>query len=346
MSQSEYNRYMAKKHVAFISGLVVIGIFLIAGIIVSHNHDGNALPLDTFPKGVRIGVWSWTAPDTVSLKIKQQNAQALKRQGVTEVYIDISNYNDYDELTGTNRQVKTAAFTATLRDEVRVFRSVGITPHALAGNVHWSDPDYSYIPLKLLNYVARYNQATTPDEQLAGMQFDIEFYNDKHFRSDYVANTNRFLFLTQQIITEYTQQFANYSKFALGFAISAAMDGTDTAYIPNVTDGNKVRSPLQILLTQLHDLPQAYLAVMTYRNTAAEAIARTQDEMNAADTTNVKILIGEETTNVTPSSLTFYGHSKHELKQMTNKLQQAFRTSPALGGYAINDEAGFLQLKD
>jgi len=340
---------MTKKVIVVASSIIAIST-LVAGILaLAHQDNGNALTEGSLPKNERLGVWDWTAPDTISSSKKREIAATLKARGVTEVYIDITSYLDDDELPDTlARMAKTSAFTTALRETVRDLHSEGIAAHALAGDTHWADPDYTYIPLKLLAYVADYNKTTTSDEKLVGMQFDIEFYNDKGFKDTQLAYTQQFLNLTQSLVDERGKRFADDPLFDLGFAISAAMDGSDTSYIPNINYNGTMQPPLSVLFHQLQggNLP-AYVAVMAYRNTANATVERVQTEMEMAKKfPNVKVLVGEETTNVAPKSLTFYGQSLTDLRQMTSSIQSTFADNPALGGYAINDQEGFLKLKD
>jgi len=344
-----YNEYMTKKTVVVASGIVAIGTLVASILAIVRQDSGDALTQGSLPKNERLGVWDWTAPDTISSSKKREIAAALKARGVTEVYIDITSYIDDDELPDASvRTAKTSAFTTALRETVRDLHSEGIAAHALAGGTHWADPDHAYIPLKLLAYVADYNKTAMSDEKLAGMQFDIEFYNDKGFKEAPLAYTQQFLDLTQSLVDERGKRFTDDPLFDLGFAISAAMDGSDTNYIPNINYNGTKQPPLSVLFHQLQggNLP-AYVAVMAYRNTAGATVERVQTEMEMAKKVpNIKVLIGEETTNVAPKSLTFYGRPLADLRQMTSSVQSTFADNPALGGYAINDQEGFLKLKD
>ena len=347
LAMKVYNEHMTNKMTLIAaSGIVSV---LIIGALVIHQDVSKAFASTGFPKNERIGVWDWAAPDTTSSSEKQQVAAALKARGITEVYVDITSYNDDSELSDPiARKTKITEFTNALRETARYLHADGIAVHALAGNSHWANPDYSYIPLKLLDFVAAYNQAASDEEKLAGMQFDIEFYNDKDFKYAPLAYTQQFLNLTQMLANERSLRFENDSQFTLGFAISAAMDGSDPSYIPNVPQGDAAaKPPLSILLDQLKGGFPAYMAVMAYRNKANKTIERVQTEMEmASNYSNIKVLVGEETTKVSPKSLTFYSQSLTDLQQMTASVQATFSANYALGGYAINDQDGFLKLKD
>ncbi len=304
----------------------------------------------SFPAGATVGVWNWQQPDMTTSVENTRNAQALKRAGVSEAYVDISAYNDYDELPTSDRAGKVAAFTSALRSEVDALHTVGITVQALAGNTKWADPNYAYIPLKLFDFVRSYNASSTAAEQITGMQFDIEFYSDKDFSDNALQNTLDYLSLTKQLIAKRSQLF-DPAHFLLGFTAVDWLDGRNAGFVPNVSvDGGQPKSPLEQLLVQLKGVPRTYVALLAYRNHATGAdgtIDRARSDIDLAQRIgggNVKMLIGEETTKVTPSKLSFYGMSKQDVQTSAYSIRQAFSGVGAFAGFAIDDQKGFLAL--
>ena len=342
---------MPKKAV-MVSAVMAVVAVAITTLIVSRNMSQTAaIAPSGFPTGKTVGVWDWQAPDTTTLATKQHEAEFLKQQGITDVYVDISSYNDYDELpSGSDRSAKIQAFTRGLRDEVSALSAVGIKTQALAGDTKWANPDYQYIPLKLLAFAHDYNSSASPAQRLAGMQFDIEFYSAPDFTDDATQNTLDYLSITKQLVQKRSQLFTVNSSFALGFAVSDWLDGSNAGYMPNVSvDGAKKQPPLQYLLTQLKGSPSAYIAVMSYRNHTDGpdgTIARARAEMTAAQAAGVAMLVGEETTNISPAKLTFYSQDKAALKQSTVTINGAFGGNSEFAGFAINDEQGYSALKN
>jgi hypothetical protein len=342
---------MFKKTVALGAIMAVVAVAITATIVSRNMSQTAAIEPSGFPAGKTIGVWSWQAPDTTTLATKQQDAKVLKQQGVTEVYIDISGYNDYDELpSGSDRTAKIQTFTRGLHDEVSALSAVGIKAQALAGDTRWANPDYQYIPLKLLAFAQNYNAAASPTQRLTGMQFDIEFYSAHDFTDAATQNTLDYLSLTKQLIQKRSQLFSGDPSFALGFAVPDSLDGSNAPYMPNVSlNGAKKQPPLPYLLSQLKGSTNAYIVVMAYRNHTDGTdgtIARAQTEMTEAQAMGIKMLVGEETTNIAPAKLTFYSKNKSALKQSTLNINTAFGGNSSFGGFAINDQQGYLALKD
>ncbi len=328
---------------------------LVGGItmaVTENNTPPKAASITSFPTNLRVGVWNWTQPDLTTDIQDSDAAVALKAQGVTEVYIDISSYNDYDELPSPDRQAKVDGFNHALAAEVAALREQGISAHALVGNKHWSDPDVAYIPLKLLNYVHSYNASVPSSEQLNGIQFDIEFYNDKEFKDDRAQNTTNYLALVRQLVTLRTQLFGD-SDFALGFAVPSVLNGQATTTVPNVPfDGVAAQPPLTHIVSMLKDVPASYVALMVYRNHATgdggtiDVAAPSVKIIQDTGAGKVAVLIGEETTKQTPVTITYFGGTKATLHAAVTQIRQAYQHTPAFDGIAINDQQGFLDLKD
>jgi hypothetical protein len=326
--------------------LVAVGVYM----YTRPTAKTNAQEQLTFPKGYTVGMWNWTAPDQATQIQKEQDAKKLKEQGITEVYIDISSYIDYDESTAPDRQAKIDSFTNALRQQVRALSAQGIKTQALVGNVKWSNPDYVYIPQKLMKYVSQYNASSASNEKLQGMQFDIEFYSADDFTDDPEQNTRDYLSMVKQLVIMKNINFANDANFALGFAAADWLDGTNAHYIPNISlDGGPKLTPFEQLAVQLKGVSGAYIAVMAYRNHTDGSdgtIARASSEVKIGQKAGVRILVGEEAGKVDPAKLTFYGRSKNDLKQSTIDVQKAFSSYSMFGGFGINDQKSYFALKD
>lgn len=332
--------------------LVVVMIIAAAGVYMYTRPTSktNAQGQLTFPKGYTVGIWNWTAPDQATQAQKDQDAKQLKDQGITEVYVDISSYIDYDESTASDRQAKIDSFTTALKQQVRALSAQGIKTQALVGNVKWSNPDYVYIPQKLMKYVAQYNAASAANEKIQGMQFDIEFYSADDFTDDPEQNTRDYLSMVKQLVILKSLNFTNDTNFALGFAAADWLDGTNAHYIPNLSlDGGPKLTPFEQLTAQLKGVSGTYIAVMSYRNHTDGpdgTIARASSEVKMGQKAGVRILVGEEAGKVDPVKLTFYGRSKNDLKQSTIDVQKAFGSYSMFGGFGINDQKSYFALKD
>jgi len=331
------------KRIAILAGSISL-VILAAAIITVVCLAANSSP--SFPKGYDVGVWEWRAPDQETKSQQQADALALRQEGVTNVYIDISSYNDHDEIADhALRARQTAAFVQSLRQEVSILRSYGIRASALAGNERWANPDYWYVPLKLLHFVDTYNQSAPADARLAGLQFDIEFYSAADFVDNPAASVANYQSLVGQLIGQYQTSYKATAGPSLGFIIPSWFDGSNAA-IP------KTPKPLAFWLAdQLRPLHGSALAVMAYRTQTGGSdgtIAKMQPVLDYIQQAKspVRVFIGQETTNVQPAKITFYASNKKAVKQAVTQLQSTFSANKNLAGFIFNDEDGFLRLKD
>jgi hypothetical protein len=319
-------------------------IAIIVGFVFMLVAKGTMDHSRAFPKDRTVGVWSWTAPDSETTAQKAAHADSLKKLGITDVYIDISSYIDHAELPDLQaRKQQVGSFTQSLREEASTLTSRGIRPHAVAGNTRWANPDSAYIPLKVQQYISTYNQESSPHERMASLQFDIEFYSDKNFSDAPLQNTEEYLALVDRLVAAHQQLFINGGQIPLGFAVPTWFDG-------NNQDMPKLPRPIGAqLMDKLQGIPDSYIVIMDYRKqTDGEdgsiAKAKTLFDMAQSGHSPVKLLIGQETVDVQPKKITFYGSSQNELVNATTTLNEAFSAYPQFTGFVINDEAGLLQL--
>jgi hypothetical protein len=291
-----------------------------------------------------MGVWSWAAPGTETPAQKIARADNLKDLGITDVYVDISSYIDHAEIPDLQaRGQQVGSFSQSLREEASILTNRGMKLHAVAGNTRWANPDYAYIPLKIQQYISTYNQGSSPSQRMASLQFDIEFYNDKSFPDAPAQNTENYLALADQLVAAHQQLFVSDKQMPLGFAIPAWFDGSnpDMPKLP--------RSIGAQLMDKLQRIPDSYIVIMGYRKqTDGEdgsiAKAKPLFDMARSNHSSVKLLIGQETTNVQPKKITFYGSSQGELINATTTLNDTFNAYQQFTGFIINDQTGLLQL--
>jgi hypothetical protein len=89
---------------------------------------------------------------------------------------------------------------------------------------------------------------------------------------------------------------------------------------------------------------------MAYRNAARGndgviAHSRTEVEYAQAKARNVRIIIGQEVTEVEHAKITYYGQTYTELSNEVRYITDEFRGATVLGGIAINDLAGLEEME-
>lgn len=327
-----------------------------AGIAWSMHYGANKLPIRRyFSTEYTNAVWDWSSPLNRSSGELKELSNFMYLHQLNAVYVDVSVYVSIEQNKDTHRRTTDKQrFNEALKRYVLALQRRGIQVYAAAGDVHWSDPDKHHIPLSVLAFAQEYN-ADHPEAPLAGVQFDIESYNQTGFSEgsalvkslvlvDYLVMVDKIVQANLDYIDS-TQQ-----ELELGFAIPYWFDNQNDN-IPSVTWRDQTGPTLFHLLDRLNDLPKSNVVVMSYRNAARGndgviAHSRTEIDYAGARAPRVKVIIGQEVTDVEPVKITYYGQSRTELSAQFKYVKDEFAPSGVFGGIAINDLMGYREMFD
>jgi hypothetical protein len=106
-------------------------------------------------------------------------------------------------------------------------RSYGFAVQAVAGAPTWTSLSRRYLGPMTVDLVVAYNK-TAGDDQLQGIQFDIEPYVDPAWWKNVKASLKAYLSTVRAIVDRYDQVRAQlgYNGLRLGVAIPFWYDGT------------------------------------------------------------------------------------------------------------------------
>ncbi len=140
------------------------------------------------------------------------------------------------------------------------------------------------------------------------------------------------------------------SKMDIGFAVPYWFDNQNKN-IPSVTWQDKRGPTIYHLMDRLNSLLHSNIVVMAYRNAArgndgSIALSRLEMQYGQYKASNVKVIIGQEVTDVEPQKITFYGKTLTEFSQEAKWIEEEYGKNPAFGGIAINDAAGYIELPE
>ncbi|MDB5164064.1 MAG: hypothetical protein JWS12_682 [Candidatus Saccharibacteria bacterium] len=343
-------RRIKNRLVIYCSCLIIIAGGLGLGILGDKAVNDTPLKQYFQPSVNLRAVWDWTDLSKKDPSTWQATARSLQKRQINSVFIDISS------LAHTTDKAAISRFSDRLTGYIASMQRQNISVYAAAGNTDWSKPDMQQYPLRVANYVFSYNHnnSKTP---LQGLEFDIESYNQTDFASSP-------FFLKDQALTQYLdlvsklvtnqqrliKEDPNYSRINLGFTIPYWYDN-ENGNIESITWHDKTGPTLYHLMDTLNQLPATNVVVMAYRNAAngndgAVAHSRTELAYAQAKAPHVKVVIGQETTDVQPSKITFYGHSLADFSQQINAISDQANTYGVFGGIAINDVDGYLQIQN
>jgi hypothetical protein len=216
-----------------------------------------------------LAVFEWQRLSQVNATVTNQRLSALREDGFTSIYVDISEYVEVaDQRRTSTQQARLAQLKGELKGFVARAGSLGLAVQAVAGAPNWTDQARRHLGPMTVDLVVAYN-STAGDDQLQGVQFDIEPYVQQTWWRNVKASLKAYLSTVRAIVDRYhqvAQPDANGLRLGLGVAIPFWYDGTPE--VPAVEFGPQNRSaPAAFhLIDMLGGYPEAYLVVLAYRN--------------------------------------------------------------------------------
>ena len=342
-----------RKLAALITGICILAI---AGTVAFYMRAASTnLPLKQyFPRNQVNAVWDWSNIEAKDTRALADNARFMYMHQINTVYVDVSRYSDIEPNAKDNTQrQRQDAIDKAVKRYVEAMARRNIRVFVAAGDTTWSNRDEWYKPQRVLQHVIRYNTAN-PHTRLAGVEFDIESYNQPGFESgspmaksfvltDFIALTDDLARRTAEHINKTRQ------PLELGFAVPYWFDN-ENGNIPSVEWNNSTGPTLFHVLDRLKGLPASNIVVMAYRNAASGndgviAHARTEVDYASAKSIKTRVIIGQEVNDVEPEKITYYGQTTAELSGQITSIATEFASSKAYGGIAINDLAGYRAMK-
>jgi hypothetical protein len=297
-----------------------------------------------------LAVYEWHRLSQVNTAVTDQRLSALHDDGFTTVYTDISEYVEVaDQRASRTQQARLTQLGGELKRFVARARSHGLAVHAVAGEPTWTSQSRRYLGPMTLDLVVAYNK-TAGDDQLQGVQLDIEPYVDPAWWKNVKASLKAYLSTIRAVVDRYAQVRAQpgYNGLRLGVAIPFWYDGTPE--VPAVEFGPDNRSaPAAFhLIDMLRTYPEAYLAVLAYRNFASDddpvidadgSIALVRGEFAYASTSGAAcgIVIGQEFGPETPEKVSFWWKGRAAFRQAAGELVGAYGDRPQFRGLSVND---------
>jgi hypothetical protein len=292
--------------------------------------SADVLPLTP---GEEAGVWEWTPADQMSTVQMQDAVNAAAVNKFNVIYLTVDDYLAASDTAGYERSV--GSFIALAAQK-------GIAVDAEAGWRDWAQPQNAGNAGRIAAWVAAYNAAHA--QKFRGVQFDIEPYLLPQYANDEGD------VLTQEVVL--IDQLVQQDK-TLGLPLAIVIPhfyDEGEGWTPEITVDGVLDYPYRQILRLLNELPpgNGRIIEMAYRNFASgsdSAIALSQQEVNDADGTNVKVVIAQETGPVSPSYVTFAGTSRAQLFAQIAAINGAFASDTAFQGVAIDYLDPYLQLQ-
>jgi hypothetical protein len=287
------------------------------------------------------GVWVWTSPLQMSQQYMVSIVDAAKTNGINTLYVTIDDFLDIHSLPeGASKTIQKSAYSDALESLIRIANQQGIEVDAEAGWRDWAEPAQKYKAFAIVDYVKEYNMNHS-EYKLRGFQYDVEPY----LLSTYEKNKGPILTKFVQLIDETVTRLGN-SDLRFAVVIPHFYDDAQ-AWTPAVTYNGKTQHTFNHLLNLLDQRKGSSIILMSYRNFAEGnngSIQISDVEVRQA-LGSTKVIVGQETGNVDPAYVTFYGLSKAQYLSQIEIIKNAFKDKIGFGGMAVHYIEPFLELK-
>lgn len=322
--------------------------------VVSTNIGKNevkiattSISIQSIPPAIaeNISAWLWDSPDTFTRDELVKMFQIAQSSKITTIYLRMDDYAYiYGMKSGEEKTAKIKKLNDAARQFILLAGTYRIKVQALGGDTGWADPTERMYPNHFFDGVLQYN-AENPDAQFVGIQFDVESHNSAFYKINKTKTLINYLDFVQEMVNKKPKT----STFSMGFAIPFWYDNQNNngVVLDWRTYGSK---PVAYhLFDMLNTTLGGYAVLMDYRNYAegrdgSIENAKNEIEYVSQNDPHVKIIIGQETTEVSPSKITFYGTDKNYYNAETAKIVQTYRQYPEFAGIAIHHLQSYIDL--
>ncbi|MDR3548860.1 MAG: hypothetical protein P4M11_11445 [Candidatus Pacebacteria bacterium] len=290
----------------------------------------------------QFGTWIWDSPITMTSSYEQAAIAAAAQNGFNTIYLTVDDYLPISQLPdGADKTSREDAYFKALNSFITQAKAAGISVYVEGGANDWGDPANRWKGDAMVAFIKAYD-AAYPDAPIAGLQLDVESYLDPTYTNDSSSVIIGYLTLINNV----TQEMENVSA-KLSIVIPHFYDD-QILWAPDVSFNGTTKYPYNHLLDILQQKPGSYLIVMAYRNSVtgsdgSEALADT--EVKEADGYSSKVIVAQETGDVPPSYVTFYGLTKQDLYTALTAITGYFDADASFGGVAVHYLDPFLELK-
>lgn len=287
------------------------------------------------------GTWLWTPILDITPNYRSEIISGAKKNGIRNIYLSVDSYLDiYVMPDGPEKNKKKKIFDETIESFISEAHKNNMTVDAEAGWRNWAEPGHEYKAFAVIDYAIEYNSAHS--EKFRGFQYDIEPYMLPSYQEDKTTVLYNLVRLVNETVTR-----LNNSDLELSVTIPEFYDGSREE-TPRYFYGLQLGYTLDHLLRVLDRRPGSKILVMAYRNFAEGkdgAIEISQDEIGTANKYQTKIIIAQETGDVSPSYVTFHNTSRSRYNTELQTIENTFSKEQSYGGVATHYINALLALR-
>lgn len=297
----------------------------------------------TITSGKEQGIWVWNYPSQMNTAIGANQLRSLASKGFNVIYMTIDDYIDIASLPDSSaKDAQKAAYFSTLSQVIQKANSLGMTVDAEAGWRDWAYQSNRWKGFALIDAMKEYNQKY-PNAKIRNFQYDVEPY----LLPEYETNKDTVLADYVSFVDQSVQRLVG-SDINLSLSIPHFYDDKQ-AWTPAFAYGGVTTYTFNHLLRILEKKPGSEILLMSYRDFFAGAngtqeISQVEIQEATAGHYATNIIVGQETGNVDPAFVTFYGSTQTVVLNMLSTISSSFGSYANFGGTAVHYMDSFLAM--
>lgn len=294
------------------------------------------------PGNKEYGTWIWESPRAMSATYRESLLAEAALHGFDTVYVTIDDYLAIDRMaSGAAKTTARAEYEAAVAAFVGSAKKHGLAVDLEGGARDWAEPGNRYKGYALLDFARAYNEGH-PGARVRGFQYDVEPYLLSRYEGSKAAVLSEFAAFIDESVTRLEGSSVQFSVVIPHFY------DAEQAWTPAFAFKGKTAHAYTHLLNSLERAPGSTVIIMAYRNFfdgEDGTAALVQPELQEASGTQTKVIVAQETGNVEPSYVTFYGMSQNEFAGAVKNILSEFANEQAFGGVAVHYLDSFLALR-
>ncbi len=299
-------------------------------------------PVQTDGSDKEFGMWVWNSPVEMTAEYRRKMLDFAVANKVNVLYVTVDDYLTlYNLPASANRTNKIKNYNAAVATLLAEAKAKNIAVDAEAGWKDWAETAKRVNGYNIVQYVIDFNAAQP--NKFRKLQFDVEPY----LLSYYERNKATTLTTYVEFIAEVAKR-AKAGNLSLGIVIPHFYDSTQK-WTPTIKFNGITDFTYNHLLSILNTVPNSDIIIMSYRNFAEgnDGVIQLSDpEVQQAVGSATKVIVAQETGDVDPAYVTYFGKSKTYMNNQISLVNGYFATYSSFDGIAVNYYEPFAALKN
>lgn len=290
------------------------------------------------------GIWVWDSPMKMTDAQASKVIEISKKNGFNVIYVTIDDILPILQMRDSaERTEEKSAYVKRLSTFIAAAHKADIEVDVVAGDKDWAEPANRWKGYALIDFVKEYN-LTHPGSLIRGLQYDVEPYLLSSYEVDKGKELKSFIEFVDESATRMQSVPAQFS-----IVIPHFYDDVQN-WTPDISYKGRDEHAYTHLLRALEKKPKSTIIVMAYRNFFDENNGTKQiSEVEINEATkgrySTKVIVAQETGNVSPGYVTFYDHPKSSLFDSLDEISTYFGRYSNFGGTAVHYFDSFVKME-